>query len=102
VMHRDARFFPDPTRFDPNRWVSEPQNGAAPASLPKFAYFPFGGGPRICIGAAFATMEAALILATVAQQYQVRVKPGFIAQPLPTITLRPRTGIPATLVRRSA
>lgn len=95
VMHRDARFYPEPERFDPDRWTEERAKG-----LPKFAYFPFGGGPRICIGAAFAMMEAVLILATVAQRYQVRVAEGYVAEPMPSITLRPKGGIPAVLVRR--
>jgi len=95
VMHRDPRFYDEPERFDPDRWLDEQAKG-----LPRFAYFPFGGGPRTCIGAAFAMMEAVLILATVAQQYQVRLAPGFVAEPMPTITLRPRHGIQAVLARR--
>ncbi len=96
VMHRDARFFEAPDRFDPDRWLDE-----STRKIPKFAYFPFGGGPRTCIGAAFAMMEAVLVLATVAQQYQVRLAPGFVAEPLPTITLRPKQGIAVTLHRRA-
>src|SRR5678809_815162 len=60
VMHRDARYFPDPDRFDPERWTPEAQ-----ASRPKFSYFPFGGGARVCIGEQFAWMEGILGLATV-------------------------------------
>ena len=60
IVQRDARWYRDPERFDPGRWTPEFK-----ASLPKFAYFPFGGGPRQCIGNAFALMEATLILATV-------------------------------------
>jgi cytochrome P450 len=95
VMHRDARFFAKPDQFDPDRWTEARARG-----IPKFAYFPFGGGPRNCIGSAFAMMEAVLILATVAQRYQVRLAAGFVAEPMPTITLRPKGGIQAVLARR--
>jgi cytochrome P450 len=94
LMHRDARYFPDPGRFDPDRW----KNGdSRSASLPRFAYFPFGGGPRVCIGAGFATMEAVLLLATIAQQFQITLVPGQTIEALPSVTLRPKTGIQATL-----
>jgi cytochrome P450 len=95
VMHRDARFFAKPDQFDPDRWTDAGARG-----IPKFAYFPFGGGPRSCIGSAFAMMEAVLILTTVAQRYQVRLAAGFVAEPMPTITLRPKGGIQAVLVLR--
>lgn len=88
VRHRDARYFPAPETFDPGRWSSE-----AIRSLPRFAYFPFGAGPRQCIGASFATMEAALILATVASKFQVCPVPGRPAEPLPSLTLRPKRGV---------
>jgi cytochrome P450 len=95
VMHRDPRFFDQPEQFNPDRWLDERGK-----SLPRFAYFPFGGGPRICIGASFAFTEAALVLATIAQRYQLRVSPGANIATTPSITLRPRNGIPATLIRR--
>jgi cytochrome P450 len=95
VMHRDSRFYEAPDRFDPDRWLDERAKG-----IPKFAYYPFGGGPRTCIGAAFAMMEVVLVLATVAQQYQVRLAPSFVAEPMPTITLRPKHGIQVLLARR--
>ena len=96
VMHRDRRFYDQPTQFLPDRWLDERYKSA-----PRFSYFPFGGGPRICIGASFATTEAALVLATIAQQYQIRVTSTEPIIPTPTITLRPRHGIPVTLIRRA-
>ncbi len=99
LMHRDARYFPKPEKFDPERWAAG-QIRALPASLPRFAYFPFGGGPRVCIGAGFAMMEAVLLLATIAQQFQVQIASGETISMQPSVTLRPRNGIPATLKRR--
>ena len=96
VMHRDQRFYDRPTQFLPDRWLDQHYQTA-----PRFSYFPFGGGPRICIGASFATTEAALVLATIAQHYQVRVASSTPIEPVPSITLRPRHGMPATLIRRS-
>jgi cytochrome P450 len=96
VMHRDPRYYDRPTEFLPDRWLDERYKSA-----PRFSYFPFAGGPRICIGAAFAQTEAALVLATIAQQYQIRVDPNAVIEPTPSITLRPRHGIPATLTRRT-
>jgi cytochrome P450 len=96
VMHRDPRYFEQPERFNPDRWLDKRTKGT-----PKFAYFPFGGGPRTCIGAALATMEAVLVLATIAQKYQIRLAPGCQVEPLPTITLRPSHGIKAVLTRRA-
>ena len=96
VMHRDARYHPDPERFDPDRWTVEYERG-----LPRFAYFPFGGGSRQCIGADFATAEASLILATVAQRYRMELAPGQNVEPYPSITLRPKRGIRMVLAERS-
>jgi cytochrome P450 len=95
VTHRQARLFPDPEVFAPERW-------AAPAetSHPKLAYFPFGGGPRQCIGESFAWMEALLLLATLAQQWQLRLVPGHRVVPQPLVTLRPKGGMPMTLGQR--
>ena len=70
------------------------------AELPKYAYFPFGGGPRLCIGNTFAMMELVLVLATMAQQYRFTQQPGHEVVPWPTFTLRPRPGIPVPLTRR--
>src|SRR6185437_3693899 len=95
-MHHDERFYDQPNQFNPDRWLEERYKSA-----PRFSYFPFGGGPRICIGASFAQTEAALVLATIAQQFQIRVAPTPPIEPTPSITLRPRHGIPATLIRRT-
>ncbi len=97
IMHRDARYFPEPLRFDPDRWSANDPRGA---SLPRFAYFPFGGGPRVCVGAGFGMMEAVLLLATIAQQFRIQIAPGQKVKVQPTVTLRPRNGIPVTLKRR--
>ncbi len=88
ILHRDPRFFPQPEQFNPERWTPDLQQ-----RLPKFAYFPFGGGPRLCIGASFAVMEANLLLAAIAQRFQLRMAPGRPVSALPSITLRPRNGI---------
>lgn len=92
IVHRDPRFFEQPEQFNPDRWTAD-----AAQRLPKFAYFPFGGGPRLCIGAAFAMMEANLILATMAQRFQLRLVPGHEVAALPSITLRPKNGIRMSL-----
>jgi cytochrome P450 len=96
VLHRDRRFFDDPDTFRPERWA----DGLA-KRLPRYAYFPFGGGPRICIGNSFALMESVLLLATIARRYRLRVAPGTKVTPIPTMTLRPDGGVPVTLERRS-
>ncbi|HEY4899709.1 MAG TPA: cytochrome P450 [Terriglobales bacterium] len=95
VTHRDARFFPRPDQFDPERWSAEHEQ-----PTPKFAYFPFGGGPRVCIGNSFALMEAAILLAAVAQRFQISLVPGQTVEPLASITLRPKSGVRVQLRRR--
>jgi cytochrome P450 len=96
IMHRDPRFFAAPEQFDPDRWSAE-----AAQRLPRFAYFPFGGGPRLCIGASFAMMEATLLLAAIAQRYRFDLVPGHTVAALPSITLRPRHGMRMLLRRIS-
>jgi cytochrome P450 len=96
VMHRDPRFWPEPGRFDPERFTPE-----AKAARPQFAYFPFGGGPRRCIGEGFAWMEAVLILAALARRWRLRLPPGTHVPTEPRITLRPgKGGIPMRLEER--
>jgi cytochrome P450 len=95
VMHRDPRFYANPTRFDPKRWTESFER-----DLPRFAYFPFGGGPRLCIGASFASMEAALVLAILAQRFRFHVDPTCEVVPQPSITLRPKNGLRLRLETR--
>lgn len=97
TVHRDARWYDAPEEFRPERWESDLLK-----RIPRFAYFPFGGGPRQCIGNSFALMEASLILATVAQHYSFRLVEGHPVVPLASITLRPKLGIRVTLESRSA
>jgi cytochrome P450 len=95
VTHRDPRYFPDPERFDPERWRPEAKD-----VRPKFSYFPFGGGPRVCIGEGFAWMEGILLLATLARGWRFHLSPGARVEPAPSITLRPKYGMPMTLEKR--
>jgi len=95
VVHRDPRWYDAPEEFRPERWENDLMK-----RLPKFAYFPFGGGPRQCIGNAFALMEAALILATIARKFRLRLVAGHPVVPLASITLRPRHGVRVTLESR--
>lgn len=95
VTQRDPRFFPEPENFLPTRWTEE-----FTKQLPRYAYYPFGGGPRLCIGNSFALMEAALILATIAQKFRLHLAPGQTITPLPSVTLRPANGIKMTLLPR--
>ena len=88
VTHRDARFFNDPNAFIPERWLDGLED-----RLPAGAYFPFGDGPRRCIGQNFALMEVVLVLATIAQKFQFRLASGQKIVPDPLVTLRPRNGI---------
>lgn len=88
VMHHDPRYYPEPFRFDPERWIPE-----AREARPKFSYFPFGGGPRVCIGEQFAWMEGALLIAVIAQQWKMRLAPDQLVEPKAMITLRPRYGM---------
>lgn len=96
VTHRDPRWYPNPLRFDPLRWTAQ-----AVARRPKFAYVPFGGGPRVCIGEQFARMEGVLVLAALAQAWRARRVPAHAADVEPLITLRPKGGMPMTLSLRS-
>ena len=96
LMHRDLRHFEDPEVFGPDRW----ENGLA-KRIPKYAYLPFGAGPRLCIGSSFAMTEATLLLATIAKKFRLELVPGQQAIPQPSVTLRPKGGISIVLERRS-
>ncbi|MDT7689196.1 MAG: hypothetical protein QOE46_1955 [Acidobacteriota bacterium] len=88
VVQRDPRWFDEPERFRPERWGED-----AISRLPKYAYFPFGGGPRLCIGNYFATMEAVLILSTIAQRFRLRLVAEQTVELLPAMSLRPKDGV---------
>jgi cytochrome P450 len=98
ITHRDVRFYREPGRFDPDRWSDDPTRSGR---LPRFAYFPFGGGPRVCIGAGFAMMEATLLLATIAQRFRLSLASDRSIEMLPLVTLRPKHGIKMMLQERS-
>jgi len=95
VVHRDPRWFSEPNQFKPDRW-----NNDLAKRLPAFAYFPFGGGARSCIGKAFAMMEARLVLATIAQMYQMTLVSPNPLEPWASLTLRPKQALQVHLHRR--
>jgi cytochrome P450 len=96
VAHRDPRYFDDPETFRPERWIE----GLA-ARLPSGAYYPFGDGPRRCIGQGFALLEAAIVIGTLAQRFRFQLVSGHPVEVEPLVTLRPRHGIRMTLHARS-
>jgi len=96
LLHRKPSLWERPDRFEPERFSPE-----RTSSRPRFAYIPFGAGPRICIGAAFAMEEALLILAMIAQRYRLHLKTGHPVEPQGLITLRPRYGLRMVLERRA-
>jgi len=96
VTHRDERFFPQPLRFDPERFSAE-----AKSRRTKLTYFPFGAGVRQCIGESFAWMESVLLLATLAQKWKLKLVPGHPVEPEPLITLRPKYGMKMVVERRT-
>jgi cytochrome P450 len=97
LLHHDERYFPDASRFDPTRWTAEAQQ-----ARPFFAYFPFGAGPRQCIGESFAWTEALLLIATIAQRWRLRLVPGHPVEPQAVVTLRPKYGMKMIVERRVA
>jgi cytochrome P450 len=97
ALHRDPRFFDDPERFDPERFAAGWEE-----RIPRYAFLPFGGGPRVCIGNGFAMMETRLILAAVAQRCHLSLEPGQEITPVQLVTVRPKHGIRMRLRRRVA
>ncbi|MGF7237121.1 MAG: cytochrome P450 [Frankia sp.] len=101
VVHRDERWWPNPDRFDPTRWLGATIGvGAAPPDQPRYSYFPFGGGPRQCIGNTFAHAEGVLALAAISRRWLFAPVAGVEIVPQPLVTLRPRDGLPMTAHRR--
>ncbi|MFY9586665.1 MAG: cytochrome P450 [Actinomycetota bacterium] len=96
LIHRDPRMWPNPEAFDPRRFL--PENVHA---HPRYAYVPFGAGRRMCVGAGFSIMEATLITAMIAQRFELDLVPGTRVQAEPTVTLRPRDGLPMTVRKRA-
>src|ERR1700683_2292992 len=96
VTHRDPRYFPDPLRFDPERFSTEAKSRRA-----KFTYFPFGAGARQCIGESFAWMEGVLVLATLLEKWRLRLVPNQRVEPQPLITLRPKYGMKMRIEKRA-
>ncbi|MBI1861673.1 MAG: cytochrome P450, partial [Deltaproteobacteria bacterium] len=97
TTHRDPRWFPDPLTFNPERFL-----GARVKEIPHFAYFPFGGGPRICTGMQFAMVEMALVVATVLQRYQLENEPNQVVEPKVMISLRPKNPIRVRVASRAS
>jgi cytochrome P450 len=95
LTHRDARFFPEPERFYPDRWLADDAR-----NLPRFAYFPFSGGARQCIGQSFALTEGMVLLATIAQRFRLELVPGQRVEPRPGFTLRPKHEVMVKLHQR--
>jgi cytochrome P450 len=95
VVHRDPRWFDEPERFKPERWAD-----GLSERIPRFAYFPFSGGPRLCIGQQFALMEGVLLVAAIAQKFRLVVEPDAQVQPDPALTLRFKAGLPMRVQRR--
>jgi cytochrome P450 len=94
IVHRDPRWWERPDEFLPERWLNEQPN------RPRYAYFPFGGGPRQCIGESFAWTEGVLVLATLAQRFVLELRPEYQLRLRPSITLRPRDPVPMRIAAR--
>jgi len=97
LVHRDPRLWSNPEGFDPRRFLPE-----AARAHPRYAYLPFGAGRRMCVGAGFSILEGTLVAAMIAQRYVLDIAPGARVVPEPTVTLRPRDGLPMTLRKRAS
>jgi cytochrome P450 len=97
VLHRHRELWGRPNAFDPSRFLPENRG-----EIPRFAYLPFGVGPRTCIGSSFALQEAAIVLAVLSRQFEMRLLPRAEVWPLQRITLRPAKGLPMQFVQRRA
>jgi cytochrome P450 len=95
ALHRDPRFFPDPESFDPERFAPGWEE-----RVPRYAYLPFGGGPRVCSGSGFAMMEARLVLSTLIQRFRLLLEPHQQVVPIQLVTVRPKNGIRMRLTAR--
>ena len=95
VTHRHPEFWPDPEAFDPDRFTPERSAGR-----PRFAWYPFLGGPHQCIGQEFAVLEAVVAIATVVRSFRLTLPPGAVVEPEPVLTLRPRGGMNVTVEPR--
>jgi cytochrome P450 len=100
LVHRDPRWWPEAEAFRPERWLSG--GSASDPARPKFSYFPFGAGTRVCIGEQFAWMEGVLALASFARRWRLRLVPGHPVEPQPIVTLRPKHGMRMVAERRAA
>lgn len=96
ALNRNEKYFPNPEKFDPDRWTEELEK-----TLPKYLYIPFGGGPRVCIGEGFAMTEAILVLAMIAQRYTLKYNGKSEPVPHPAVTLKPMHGMPMIIKKRS-
>jgi len=96
LMHHDPRYFPDPSRFDPQRWSAE-----AKGTRPQYSYFPFGGGPRGCLGEGLAWIQGTLLIATIAQRWRMLAVPSLPVKLNPLITLQPKRKIRLQLAERA-
>lgn len=95
ATHRDPRFFDEPLRFNPERWTTEFES-----QLPKYAYYPFGAGPRVCVGASFAMMEMILVLATIGRRFRLELDRTHPVEVYPAMSLRPKDGVKVTIHAR--
>ena len=95
VVQRDSRYFDSPDEFKPDRWTPE-----FIQQLPKYAYFPFGGGPRVCIGQDFAMMETMMVVATILQRFRLTLENEQVVEPRPIVLMRPKNRIQIRLAVR--